>query len=308
MRDRLVRRGFPVVVYQTDEIMAGRQRFGLCVDSTGQLAVTCDGLDIAPDAIAAAWYWKVAGFRVADAERNVAKQLSMVNEIAQWNSSLWGLYPERLWLSSPSAVAVANQKLLQLVTARDVGFTIPRTVVGNDWDDIEAETAPDGSDIIVKMMRGVLADQNRLKGLYTTPLDRSAIETLKESTIPFPGMFQPFLKKSREWRVTVVGDEVFPVAVHTDADARDDWRRMQNTPSVEFRVEPLPDGVADLCRAYLRRFSLRYGAFDLVEQPDGQVVFLECNPNGQHNWLEEKLGIPVADALAAELARTAEAD
>jgi hypothetical protein len=308
VQEKLSRLGYPVVVYETDRVMEGSRRFGLQIDPAGRLTIDYEGNDIAPGAIAAAWYWKVGGFRVADAERNVAKQLSMVNEISQWNSSLWGLYPDHLWLSSPKAIAAANQKLVQLLTAHQVGFAIPRTLAGNDWNAIEGGLAVEGLDIIVKMMRGVLADNNQLKGMYTTPLDRSMIESLRGRTVPFPGMFQPFLKKAREWRVTLVGDEVFPVAIHTDPEARDDWRRSQNTRAVRFRLDPFPGEVADMCRSYAQRCALRYGAFDLVEEPDGRIVFLECNPNGQHNWLEEKLGIPVADALARELASLVERD
>jgi hypothetical protein len=47
--------------------------------------------------------------------------------------------------------------------------------------------------------------------------------------------------------------------------------------------------------------GLRFGAFDLIEEPDGNVVFLECNPNGEYFWLEESLGFQISDAVAAEL-------
>jgi hypothetical protein len=51
--------------------------------------------------------------------------------------------------------------------------------------------------------------------------------------------------------------------------------------------------------------GLKFGAFDLVERPDGQIVFLECNPNGQYGWLEEDLGLPISESIAAELVNIA---
>lgn len=33
--------------------------------------------------------------------------------------------------------------------------------------------------------------------------------------------------------------------------------------------------------AYMRHFALNFGAFDFIETPQGDFVFLECNPNGQ---------------------------
>lgn len=303
---RLVRRGFPVVLYLTDRVLAGEDRFHLEIGESGNLVMTYDGRSIAPDAISAAWYWKVSGFRAADAEQNVAKQLSLVNEITQWNNAIWGLFPDAVWLNAPGNIARADRKLEQLLAAQAVGFSIPRTLVGSDWSVIESALLQGDRAMIVKMLRGVLADQNKLKAMYTTLLDRAALSRIRDSTVPFPGLYQPFVDKAREWRVTVVGDEVFPVAIYTDEEAKDDWRRLQLTPAVRFREEALPADVEVMCRAYLQRMDLRYGAFDLIEQPNGQIVFLECNPSGQHNWLEQELGIPVADALAAELAKIAE--
>jgi hypothetical protein len=307
VRERLVKRGHPVVLYLTDRVLAGQTHFELTISSSGDLRIAYEGRSIDPTEIAAAWYWKVAGFRLADAEENVAKQLSLVNELAQWNATIWTLYPDDLWLNSPSNSVSADHKLQQLLVARSVGFEIPHTVVCNDWDTIERALAPQQEEsIIVKMLRGVLADHNQVKAMYTTPLNATARKQLRKTTVPYPGLYQPFIDKAREWRVTVVGDDCFPVAIYTDAEAKDDWRRLQLTPAVRFEREALPAEVEDRCRAYLSRMRLGYGAFDLIERSDGQIVFLECNPNGQHNWLEELLGLPIADAITSELARRAE--
>lgn len=42
-----------------------------------------------------------------------------------------------------------------------------------------------------------------------------------------------------------------------------------------------------------------------IEDPDGRIVFLECNPNGQYGWLEEQLGFPISQAIAGELIKIA---
>jgi hypothetical protein len=44
----------------------------------------------------------------------------------------------------------------------------------------------------------------------------------------------------------------------------------------------------------------------LALRPDGQLVFLECNPNGQYGWLEEDLGMPISASIASTLVRIAE--
>ncbi len=55
--------------------------------------------------------------------------------------------------------------------------------------------------------------------------------------------------------------------------------------------------------AYLRRAGLRFGAFDLAEDAEGQLWFLECNPNGQWGWIESATGLPITDAIVSELLR-----
>jgi hypothetical protein len=303
--ERLVARGKDVVVYETDQVMSGLQLLSLSIDN-GSPNICCNGKDISPGNVSAAWMWKVASFRNADAEKNVSKQLSMVNEMSLWNRNLWSLYPDEVWINSPGNTYSADRKLMQLVTARKIGFNIPETLVSSSWRPVrQMLTNSDSNQIVVKMMRGAIADQNQIRVLYTTILDREAVDSLEDIANPFPGIYQIFVPKAREWRVTVVGEECFPVAIYTGSDSRDDWRRHQLKPSVQFRREDLPDDITQKCISYLKEFSLKYGAFDLVERPDGQIFFLECNPSGQHNWLEEAVGIPVSDAIAGMLLRIA---
>src|SRR4051812_6683873 len=198
----------PVIVYLTDRVLDGTERFSLDIAEDGTLAMEYEGVPMSPESIAAGWYWKVANFRVPGAESNVSKQLSMVNELTQCNNNLWALYPDDVWLSAPRSIAQAERKLWQLIVAHDVGFTIPKTHMGNEWDDIEARFENDDVGFIVKMFRGVIADQNAIKAMYTTHVTDALLPGLREATVPFPGLYQPFLPKAREWRVTVVGDDV----------------------------------------------------------------------------------------------------
>jgi hypothetical protein len=305
VREQLTRRGHPVSLYLTDRVLNGTERLEIQVSELGDLQMCYEGRSISPQDIAAAWYWKVGGFRIANAEHNVAKQLSLVNEISQWNAAIWGLYPDDLWMNSPRRIGRAEVKLQQLLVAKRVGFDIPQTLATNQWETVESVLLKRNRKIIVKMLRGVIADNNELKAMYTTPLDQLGVEKLRDTTIPFPGLYQPYIEKAREWRVTVVGDDVFPAAIYTTHEAKDDWRIHQAEGTVEFRREPLPDAIEAMCRAYLTQMALRYGAFDLVERPDGAIIFLECNPGGAHNWLEQELGLPISDAIASELIRIA---
>lgn len=56
---------------------------------------------------------------------------------------------------------------------------------------------------------------------------------------------------------------------------------------------------------YLRSAGLAFGAFDFVVTPDDEWVALECNPEGQWEWLAAETGTPIADAIAGYLTEEA---
>lgn len=302
----LERNSYPIIVYQTDRVLSGEDRYILELTSEGKLSIDYNGVSILPENVSAAWYRKVGNFALPYEEPQVAKQLYINNETRHLHEMAWGLYPEDIWLSSPENLVRADRKLKQTLVARAVGFSIPQTVISSDWDTISAKLLPtDNAHMVVKMLRGVISDNNQLKAMYTNVIGRQKVESLKAYTYPFPAFYQPYIEKAREWRVTVVGEQVFSAAIYTDENAKDDWRRLQMTSAVRFTKEQLPEGVGERCVQYLGNMGLKFGAFDFIEKPDGEIVFLECNPNGQYGWLEENLGFPISEAIAAELIKIA---
>ena len=306
--DILANKGYPVVIYKTDKLLTGEDQFTLDIDEIGNVTIRYNNISILPQDICAAWLRKIASFGLPDADTQLAKQLYMNNEVRALHGTIWSsFYPDDIWLSSPNNLARADRKLSQLLAASEVGFTIPETMVSSDWNAISDTFLKDQDDrIVLKMMRGIISDHDQLKSLYTTILDGDRVTALEGYTSPFPGLYQPYIPKAREWRVTVVGDDVFAAAIYTDEHAKDDWRKHQTTSAVQFRNEKLPDAVDELCIRYLGKMCLGYGAFDLIEKPDEEIVFLECNPNGEYFWLEQSLGLPISEAIAAQLIKIAE--
>lgn len=302
----LERSGYTVVIYQTDRVLSGEDQYTLNLTGDGELSIDYNGASILPERVSAAWYRKVGSFGLPYEEPQVAKQLYINNEVRHLHDMVWSLYPEDIWLSSPENLARADRKLRQTLVAREVGFSIPQTVISSDWDTISTTLLQtDSSRMVIKMLRGVISDDNQLKAMYTHVADRQKAEDLKGYTYPFPAFYQPYIEKAREWRVTVVGEQVFSAAIYTDEQAKDDWRRLQTTSAVQFRQEKLPEKAEERCIRYLDSMSLKFGAFDFIEKPDGEIVFLECNPNGQYGWLEEGLGLPISEAVASELMKIA---
>ena len=111
-------------------------------------------------------------------------------------------------------------------------------------------------------------------------------------------IFQAYVPKRVELRITVVGQQVFAAEIHSQHThhTRHDWRRYDLDETPHF-PHALPPDVAQRCLRLVQALGLCYGAIDMVLTPDDRYVFLEINPNGQYLWIEQLTGLPITDAL-----------
>lgn len=306
--DILTDRGHEVAVYNSDLVLDGTDKLVVNVTEEGEVAVNYNSRDISNDIIDALWYRKVADFHRPGETEDKAKALLIQDEVASFHQDIWtSLYDPANWLNSPEKIQEASNKLGQLLVARQLGFSIPETLVSSDWDSINHRLFDEKGfrEIIVKMVRGVIIQDGKDMAMPTTILSKERADLLSGTTTSFPGIYQPYKQKFREWRVTVVGEEVFPIAIYTEEGAKDDWRRHQARSEVMFASEPFDPVLSERCVEFLGSYGLRFGAFDFIESDSGQTTFLECNANGQYFRFEEEFGLPISEAIANELIRVA---
>ncbi len=221
---------------------------------------------------------------------------------AEWSAvmrSLWNALEGR-WLSSPFAILRAEDKPRQLELAVSLGFNVPDTLISNDFTPVESLIASGG--IVGKPLRQSLIERGEAgEVLFTTrlaplrPNDRRAVGVA-------PVIYQREVRKAFDVRVTVIGDKVFAAAIHSqDHDETEvDWRSGTRHDLWHEAIE-LPSAVASQCLAITAALGLRYGAIDLVTDPDGRHWFLEINPNGQWAWIERRTGLPLAKTIVDTL-------
>lgn len=194
----------------------------------------------------------------------------------------------------------AEGKLTNLTLAEQLGFEIPPTLVSNDPREVRDFVRSHDARVISKVTGQTLnnkflaPDHVRLTDVMTHR-DIGYIQSVRHMAM----IFQAYVPKRVELRVTVVGDEVFAAEIHSQATkhTRHDWRRYDhgNTPTLPHL---LPEAEARRCVELTRRLGLRYGTIDLVLTPDGRYVFLEINSNGQFLWVETLTGLPITRAVA----------
>lgn len=202
-----------------------------------------------------------------------------------------------------------QDKLMQLGLAGRLGFAIPATIVTNDPAEALAFWRAHGGRCVTKPVwtQSIQASGvSRTFARFTEPVTLRDVAALASVRLA-PTLLQAYVDKRVELRVTVVGDRVFAAEIdsQTSHHTRHDWRKYDRgvTP---YRVHELPAAVAARCVAITRELGLRYGALDLVHAPDGRYVFLEINPAGEYQWIEERTGLPITDAICDLLVRLAD--
>jgi hypothetical protein len=291
-------RGEDVLVYHSDEVASGKVRAGMVVDRNARTTFVYGKREFSPMEVEAAWYKRANYF--TDEELDEARTIYIDRQRRACQDSLWYSIPNSRWLNPPMVVdSIYENKIVQAHFAHEVGFVTPQTVISNDWN-LAFHSFGD-KPVSVKLPDGRMYMDDKLYHMLTTVVDKKAYERLR-NTSPFPGIWQEFIQKKREWRVTVVGDKVFPAAVYTTKRAKADWRKLQfDGRVVKFKAEELPSIIVERCVTLLRRMGVHYGAFDLIECEDGSFVFLEVNLIGAYQWLVNKLGFAIPQAIADEL-------
>ena len=299
----LAENGYDVNVFEADSIARGEQSLTIEIDNKSQAKYCLNDKYLQLQTTAAAWFRKPTLMYYEMDDPSVGYGLRQ--EARNIQSSIWSAVPEDKWLNSPERITRVESKLAQLATASSFGFNIPKTVVSNDWEVVQNSFG--NQDVVAKMPVGVLQDRsNALRIMYAKVLSEEDVESLSSTTFPYPAIFQEYVAKSREWRVTVVGDKVFDASVHTSEEAKDDWRaHTEDASAVSFHNEEMSQDIKDRCVEFLGHLGLKFGAFDFIEDYDGKITYLEVNPNGQFGWIEEQLGMPISSAIADELVKIA---
>ncbi len=235
----------------------------------------------------------------ADSDR-----LFVQREIKETLRGLWRLIDARKWLNHPRNLWLASNKLEQLAIAGRLGFRIPETCVSMSAARVRAFYDEHGGRIICKAVKnGFRHEGDTITLAMTRRVERAFIDNF-DSYATVPMIYQRELIKAYDVRVTLIGDQLFPVAIHSQEreDTEVDWR-LWDVSAFDLKHEQieLPQEVAAYCRAIAKHFNLGFAAIDLVRGTDGLFYFLEVNPNGQWAWIEQKTGYPIRDAIIDRL-------
>lgn len=194
----------------------------------------------------------------------------------------WADLAPALVLNRPSYMAVNDSKPYQASWIESLGFRIPDTLITTDpaaalqfWKQHDR--------VIYKSVSGTRSIVSQLTAEHLDRFDNIA---------SCPTQFQQYVRGT-EYRVHVIGEEIFACAVLSHAD---DYR--YSTDPVDMQSYDLPGEIAARSRTLAEAMHLTLAGIDLRRTPEGEWYCFEVNPSPAFTCFEQKTRQPMAEAVA----------
>lgn len=216
----------------------------------------------------------------------------------EWHEAINGLWQllDVPWMNNPVSDDAASRKARQLRVAAMVGLKVPRTLITSDPERVSkfiADLQPDTAIFKTFSCTHAIWRETRLL--------RSEHLIHLESVRTAPVIFQQFIPAESDWRITVVGGQLFAAAIRSVAnDGLVDFRLRVGEAAVT--AEEVPRELEERLLALMQELQLIYGAIDVRRTPSGEYYFLEINTAGEFLFIEDRTGQPIARAIADWLA------
>lgn len=198
---------------------------------------------------------------------------------------------EAWWVNPYSSIKAANSKIVQLKYALELGFRVPETLVSNCPERIKLFIQSAGSKPVVykPFTPHCWAEHDGLKLLYTHKISLADL-TSDEALQALPGIYQQYIDKQFELRVTCFGTHISAVKIDSQSHplGHSDWRKI---PVAEMKLEAytLPKNLEHKLIQMMKKIGVVFACFDFIVSKDGHIYFLELNEQGQFLWLEDML-------------------
>ena len=196
-----------------------------------------------------------------------------------------------VWINDPRATTLSENKLIQLKAAQYAGFKVPKTLVTQDPTLVREFYNMMNGKLIVKPVKGT-----NLRPLFSQKVVSEHLES-NHSLQYSPAIYQEHIEGNQHLRIHCFGDEVIAVSI----SSKDlDWRKNLNVPIKVHRIE---ESLETCLRKLLTLLGLRMGVVDCKIRPDGEIIWLEINPQGQFLFVEGIADVPLAEKFAEFLYR-----
>jgi len=222
---------------------------------------------------------------------NISKEEQLFR--TQWTAFIRNLnvFEKVIWVNNPASTFKAENKILQLKLAKEIGFQCPKTIVTNTE---KLELIDDLPYIVKSLDTAVLRIDDKEAFVYSNIVTGKEIKSSNLRLAPI--ILQEYIYPKIDVRVTVIGGVIYAVRIIKDNRGIDeDWRKeKQNVKFVPFK---LPESVESNCIELVKRLDLSFGAIDLIES-NHSYYFIELNPTGEWAWLVETANLKIYEGIS----------
>lgn len=236
------------------------------------------------DEIRSVWWRRVSQIYPLPAIADLKERAAAETEIAHFTMGVFYAIEKNAFNINPITTSfAAERKAFQLAMARGVGFSVPSTVISNDFTQISEFYKKVGGRMAYKPLALFLWDRDDHHRTMALTTEITDLNILAEANIQAsPSIYQEIIERHGEVRVTVMGRSVFAWMMRPkDGVTVDiDWRRLRDD-SVVYEKHELPAAVQELCFRLMDKLGIVFGCFDLALTPNGEYIFFEVNAGGQ---------------------------
>jgi glutathione synthase/RimK-type ligase-like ATP-grasp enzyme len=284
VRRELTRRDVPHVVL--DQRNVQQVQFDLSTENgaTGRLAA--DGQVVELDEIGAIFVRPYAIREVPASSATPSDVEAQRTALAlEQRLCAWTEIVDARVINRPSAMASNCSKPYQAELIRQSGFEIPPTLV---------TTTPDTARDFIARHEQVIYKSVSGERSIVSRMDAADFDAI-DDVATCPTQFQAYIPGT-DWRVHVVGDEMYVCEIHCAAD---DYRfaHLQGIP-VDVHSATLPEPIAARCHALAHSLNLPLAGIDLRRTDDDAWYCFEVNPSPAFTYYEQATGQPLSAAVA----------
>lgn len=277
-----------VVLFKADKCLENESVGSSLINGRVKLFIDTDVQTIDLEDVKSIWYWKPVLPKVLRTIEPEANRIFIYRQFLAIWSSIASILSDKKWLNDYWKMIEAERKPYQIKIASEIGFTIPDTLITSNPDRAKDFWNHCQNRMVIKALMLNPTEDTMIYTNEVTEELMSKIERLKTS----PVILQKLVQKKYELRITVVGDNIFPARV--ESKNKIDWRKS----ITNFISCDLPDSIKQKCFQLVKKLGLQYGCIDMIVTPDSDYTFLEINPNGQWQFVEEQTNMPISKAIA----------
>lgn len=191
--------------------------------------------------------------------------------------------------------ALAQNKIVQLQAARRAGLSVPETIITTNADSLRSFASKHRC-ITKGIVNAFHIDGKHLRSAFTSFVDVDAVKGFDPTGCPT--LLQRAIEPSAMWRIVVVGGELLGFRFHGQALSQvADSRKVERTLHGAHLAVP-PQVSANLVRM-CASFPIEFASADFIEDANGELWFLDLNPEGQWAYLEDRFGVRISDEIVS---------